>query len=78
MGSSARCENVLEATRRRAWMQGGGLGVLVVNARSNRQSRAREVLAGMAVKGYCIIEEMDSGLRIGPPAGWGASYSGWL
>ena len=48
------------------------------SARSNRQSRAREVLAGMAVKGYCIIEEVDSGLRIMPPAGWGASYSGSL
>ena len=32
----------------------------------------------MAVKGYCIIEEVDNGLRIMPPAGWGARYSGSL
>ena len=44
------------------------------SARSNRQSRAREVIEGMADKGYCIVEEVDEGLRIMPPAGWGASY----
>ena len=45
------------------------------SARSNRQSRAREVIEGMADKGYCIIEEVDNGLRIMPPLGWGANYS---
>ena len=46
------------------------------SARSNRQSRAREVIEGMADKGYYIIEEVDNGLRIMPPVGWGAGYSG--
>ena len=48
------------------------------SARSNRQSRAREVIEGMADKGYCIVEEVDEGLRIMPPAGWGANYRGSL
>lgn len=48
------------------------------SARSNRQRRAREVIEGMADKGYCIIEEVDNGVRIMPPAGWGASYRGSL
>ena len=48
------------------------------SARSNRQSRAREVIEGMADKGYCITDEVGEGLRIMPPAGWGASYRGSL
>lgn len=48
------------------------------SARSNRQSRAREVIEGMADKGYCTIEEVDNGVRIMPPSGWGASYRGSL
>lgn len=48
------------------------------SARSNWQRRAREVIEGIADKGYCIIEEVDNGVRIMPPAGWGASYRGSL
>ena len=48
------------------------------SARSNRQRKAREVIEGMADKGYCIVEKVDEGLRIMPPAGWGASYRGSL
>ena len=33
------------------------------------------MIEGMADKGHCIIEEVDNGLRIMPPAGWGAEVS---
>lgn len=46
------------------------------SARSMRRERALSSLKIMAEKGYCIIEDIDSGWRILPPKGWGARYSG--
>ena len=48
---------------------------LTPSARSMRRERAQSALMIMAEKGYCIIEDIDSGWRILPPKGWGARYS---
>ena len=39
-----------------------------------RQERSRKALKAIKSKGLCTIEDIDGGMRILPPPGWGASF----
>ena len=40
-----------------------------------RRERARAAVMQIAADGYAVIEDIDGGLRILPPLGWGAGFS---